>query len=275
MTVFKRLITGLSLASTLWPGLVLGAQPAPLTDARRLYNEGRYAEAIDLAESAQAVAANAEVARLIAARARLERFRHASAAEDLDVARSALLAIDATRLSARDRAEMLVGFGEALFLEGTFGAAAEMFALGLDRADDLGPGTYDVLLDWWASAMDRAAQATPPEARAAAYQRLEDTMRLAAERDPASSIAAYWVAAAARARGDAGRAWAAALAAWIRAPLTREGGASLRLDLDRLVTEAIVPERARKEASPSEIDRASAELLAEWERFKTRWSAAR
>jgi len=38
------------------------------------------------AESAQAVAANAEVARLIAARARLERFRHASAAEDLDVA---------------------------------------------------------------------------------------------------------------------------------------------------------------------------------------------
>lgn len=276
MTVFKRLIIGLSFAGVCWPGLVVGAQPAPLTDARQLYNNGRYAEAIELAESAPAVAANAEVARLIAARARLERFRQASAVEDLDLARSALLAIDAPRLSPRDRVEMLVGLGETLFLEGTFGAAAEVFALGLDRADDLGPGASDVLLDWWASAVDRSAHASPPEARAATYRHLEDAMRRAAERDPASSIAAYWVAAAARAQGDAKRAWEAALAAWVRAPLTREGGASLRPDLDRLVTEAIVPERARSEAaSPSEIDHASAELLAEWERFKARWSVVR
>lgn len=229
-----------------------------------------------MAESAQALAVNAEVSRLIAARARLERFRQVSQVEDLDLARSALLAIDPARLSARDRADMLVGLGETLFLEGTFGAAAEVFAVGLDRADDLGPGTRDVLLDWWASAMDRAAQDGTLEERAATYERLEQLMRLAAERDPASSIAAYWVAAAARARGDAERAWHAALAAWVRAPLMRNGRAALRPDLDRLVTEAIVPERARKQASSlAEIDHAAAELIAEWERFKARWSTGR
>lgn len=276
MTVRKRV----SLCSLLGAFLALnasaGAQPAPLTDARRLYNEGRYGEAVEMAESAPAVAADAEVSRLIAARARLERFRETPQAEDLDRARSSLVAIDPARLSPRDQVEMQIGLGMALFLEGSHGAAAEVFAAGYERTGDLASGAGDPLLDWWASAMDRAAQGGGLEQRTATYARLEEAMRRVAERDPASPVAAYWVAAAARARGDAEAAWQAALAAWVRAPFTRGGGAVLRPDLDRLVTEALVPERARKQAAlPDEVDQASADLLAEWERFKVRWTPGR
>jgi hypothetical protein len=84
--------------------------------------------------------------------------------------------------------------------------------------------------------------------------------------NPASSAAAYWAAAAARGQGDLQGAWDAAQAAWVRAPLTADHGASLRGDLDRLVERAIVPERARLLAQPADL------LRQEWERFKERWS---
>jgi tetratricopeptide (TPR) repeat protein len=277
----KRLIASLLFGVAAWPAAALASQPTPLADARRLYNEGRYAEAIEIAESAPAVSADAEVSRLVSARARLERFRETAEADDLDLARAALVAVDANRLSPRDHLDLLVGMGETLFLEGSYGAAAEMFATALERADALDTGALDTgardaLLDWWASATDRMAHGSAPDQRDAAYERLERAMRAAAGRDPASAVAAYWVAAAARARGDAWQAWDAALAAWVRAPLTRDGGVALRPDLDRLVTEAIVPERARKEAvSAADIDQASAALLGAWEEFKARWSRDR
>jgi hypothetical protein len=84
--------------------------------------------------------------------------------------------------------------------------------------------------------------------------------------NPASSTAAYWVAAAARGQGNLQAAWDAVQAGWVRAPLAPDRGAALRGDLDRLVQRVIVPERARILAQPPET------LLAEWERFKEKWN---
>ena len=62
------------------------------------------------------------------------------------------------------------------------------------------------------------------------------------------------------------RAWDAAQAGWVRAPLTGDRGAALRADLDRLVVSAIVPDRASVRATARRIA-----LRSQWEQFKDRW----
>src|SRR5258708_1540413 len=76
--------------------------------------------------------------------------------------------------------------------------------------------------------------------------------------------------APARAAGDLDRAWAAAAAGWIRAALTRDRGVALRGDLDKLVTQGIIPDRAAK-VPARERRQAAASLAAEWESFKKVW----
>jgi hypothetical protein len=93
-------------------------------------------------------------------------------------------------------------------------------------------------------------------------------------KDPTSGAAAYWVAAASYARGLVDRAWDAAVAGWVRGILTADRGVALRPDLDRLVRDAIIPERARRIAatSTSETQAAEASMLAEWTLIKDQWS---
>jgi hypothetical protein len=87
-------------------------------------------------------------------------------------------------------------------------------------------------------------------------------------RDPGNAPANYWLAVAARAAGDADMAWDAAVAAWVRAPLSG-ASAQLRADIDRLVVDAIIPERARSRVQ-REPDAAVA-MRAQWEMIKTDW----
>ena len=90
--------------------------------------------------------------------------------------------------------------------------------------------------------------------------------------NPGSTAAGYWLAAAARANGNLERAWHAAQAGWLRAVLADDRGAALRADLDKLVTTAIVPERAAKLAGRGDPKEAQTALLAEWEAFKKTWT---
>jgi hypothetical protein len=91
--------------------------------------------------------------------------------------------------------------------------------------------------------------------------------------NPASTPAAYWLAAGARGAGELDRAWAAAVAAWVRAPMTLDRGAALRADIDRLVQQALIPERARTLAlGAKESEQALAGMLAEWDLIKKNWS---
>ena len=126
------------------------------------------------------------------------------------------------------------------------------------------------LLDWWTTAMDREAWRLPPDRRLGLLESVRSRMEEEVRREPGSPPANYWLAASARAAGDLDRAWHASVAAWVRAPLRPETAAVLRADIDRFVTEALVPERARTRPEP-EVAAATASLLSDWNTLKNQW----
>lgn len=249
----------------------LGAAADPLAEARRLYNLSEYDAAERAAREALRVPATVDTARVVLGRTLLERYRRSADLQDLSAARESLRMVNATVLDARDRVELALGFAEALFLEERFGAAAELFDALVDRSGVLGAPARERVLDWWATSIDRQAQIRPPAERASLYQRVLERMSSELAEDPGSAPAAYWIVAASRGSGDLDRAWNAALAAWVRAPLARDRGVALRGDLDRIVIHAIVPERAQRNA-PRDSKQALAGMLSEWEAFKANWS---
>lgn len=251
------------------PTAARAASPASeaLARARLLYNQQQYEQAIAAAEPAVAVPALADVARLVIGRASLERFRQTAAVQDLDVGRNALRQVHAAALTARDRIELLVGLGEALYLANEFGAAAELFASAIDPAPT--GEARDTALEWWASALDRLAIGADPDAREAVYAQVVARMDAELGRDVTSAVAAYWLAAASRGAGDLERAWSAAVAGWVRAPLSGARAASLRADLDQLMQTGIIPDHAREMGG--DRDQAIAALKKEWEEVKGNW----
>ena len=245
-------------------------KPDPLAAARRFYNLAQYDQAIDAAREAAARPATMPAARLILGRSRLERYRQTQSPRDLDDARADLRAVDPAALDPRERIELQVGLGELLFFEDRFGAAAELLGPVVDQAPTLAPEARARALDWWATSLDRYAQSLPAADRAAIHARVIAKMEEELRRDPASAPAGYWIAAVSRASGDLDRAWAAAQAGWVRATLAHDRGVALRTDLDKLVTEGIIPDRAAKAVS-RDRRQAAAALTTEWENFKKIW----
>src|SRR5688572_24033029 len=135
-----------------------GAEHPSLAKARALYNAADYDAAINAATVARADPASADASALVVARSHLERYRLRLDPGDLVAPREALSAIRPAALSPRDRVDLLVGLGQALYLAETFGAAAELFDTALNQATLLGARDRLLLLDWWATALDREAQ---------------------------------------------------------------------------------------------------------------------
>ncbi len=261
---FARLVVFVLYASA--APVLCAAADDPLTRARQLYNQNQFDAAIAAADQARAAPGRADAADLIAARAYLERFRSTAAADDLASARLRLGRIDPVRFDARERVEYVVGLGEALYFDGAYGAAADVFDSVLRGPVAMATTSRERVLDWWAEALDRDTRPRPDFDRQDVYRRIRARMDEELALRPANGVAAYWRSAAARAQGDLQSAWDAAQAAWVRAPLAPDGGAKLRSDLDRLVTQAIVPDRAKLLGQPSQ------RLLSEWELFKQRWA---
>lgn len=251
--------------------LAQAPQGPPLSRARQAYNSGQFDVAITAATDARRVPAVASSANLVLSRARLERFREKSIAADLTAAHDALNLVEPARLSPAERQDYTVGLGIAVYFEGRPGAAAELFETLLDApAQTL--GARRALFDWWATAVDRAAQLAPDAGRRDFYVRILNRSQSELARDTSSPAGGYWLAAAARGAGDLDRAWHAAIAAWIRsrALADRGGLAAVRADIDHLVLTAIIPERAR---TLDIHDNAAlvAAMRAEWEQIKTAW----
>lgn len=230
-----------------------------------MYNQRQFEACVVAAEQARLVPARADAADLVAARAYLERFRDSAASDDLANARERLRRLSPERFAPRERTEFIVGLGEALFLEDAFGAAANVFDSVLQGGDLLTGPSRELVLDWWASALDRDTRPRPEMDRLGVYQRMRARLEGELASHPGSGAAAYWLAAAARSQGDLQGAWDAAQAGWVRAPLAADHGAGLRADLDRLVLRVIIPERAKVTAQAPDT------LRADWENFKTRW----
>ncbi len=241
--------------------------------ARQLYNQGRYEEAIAAAGRLRATPM-ADGVNLLVGRSYLELFRKTTDPANLAAAREALGSVRPARLTARDRTDYLVGLGEALYLEDSFGPAAELFENALDRGQELGPQAFERVFDWWATALDRQAQSGAADDRERVYRIVRDRAIVELGRMPGSAAAAYWLTVAYRYLGDLTHAWDAAVAAWVRAPLGEDQGRALRADLDQLVLQAILPERARLIASgDADRERAAAALRASWEGVKKNWPA--
>jgi len=184
-------------------------------------------------------------------------------------ARDRLRRLDPLQFDSRERTEFIVGLGQALYFDESYGAAADVFETVLDNPGGLTADAGERVLDWWAIAIDRDASPLNEIGRQGVYQGVRGRMRDALTAYPGSATAAYWLAAAARAQGDLQAAWDAAEAGWVRASLAIDRGAALRADLDRLMLIAIVPERARALSQPEEA------LRLDWENFKERWDSGR
>lgn len=252
----------------LWPGPA--AAQSDLERARALYNAGQFDESIAAAAVAKNKPAAAQSATLIAARARLERFRQKNAQKDLAAARAALMSLNPRLLAPQEAIEWQIGLGIALFLENHPGPASEMFSAVLPSARGrLSAGEFDKLLEWWASTLSRVAESQTGTARKDAYSALLTSVRQELERNPFSRPTSYWVVVAARGAGDLEGAWNAAVTGWIRAG-SEPDGAQMRSDLDRFVTQTLIPERAQARTSQRLDSRATqAEVAAQTEQWRT------
>ena len=247
--------------------------PDPLTRARQAYNERRYEDAITAANEASKLAGLKEAAALVTARAMLERFRDATAPNEADLseARRLLKELNQSKLSARDHVELLVGLGEALYLENSFGAAEVYFSRALARVGATDADTRELIFEWWATTLDHQAQFGPQAERRPLYTRILEKAEAELARRESSAVASYWLAAAAQGVDDLERSWGAAQAGWIHAGHLGPRGVQLRADLDRLVRQLILPERARRLTHEGDPRAALDIYLTEWEDFKKRW----
>jgi tetratricopeptide (TPR) repeat protein len=272
LTDWVRGSAGLALVLT--GAIVASAQPVPadpLARARQLYNAGQYDEAITAAlEAAARVSSQSEV-NLLLGRALLERHRASRTTEDLAGARAALGAVDASGLSDRGRLDLVVGMGEALYLDGQYRSAASLLEPALEQMSLLSPTAREQVVDWWGTAMDRYAQTRPPDERAVVYDEISSRLRLHLARHPDSSASSYWLPAAALARGELELAWDLALAGWVRSTLSPDKGVQLRTDLDRMVTQALIPERVKRLVDEPDAEAAAARFASEWDEAKGRW----
>jgi hypothetical protein len=71
----------------------------------------------------------------------------------------------------------------------------------------LGPRDKQMLLDWWATAMDREAQTRPADRRRVVFEQISARMEEELRQDPGSAVANYWQAVALRGMGDVDGAW--------------------------------------------------------------------
>ena len=266
----------LRLAAVVVLGLSVATAPAEakehpsLAKARALYNAADYDAAIGAAAVARSDPASTDASALVAARSHLERYRLRADEADLVAARAALSEVRAAALSPRDQIDLLVGLGQALYLDQAYGAAAELFDTALSRASLLDNANRLRLLDWGATALDREAQMLAAERRVALLERAIARMEEELRQDPGDPVANYWLAVAARDNGEFDRAWDASVAAWVRARLRPDTAMTLRSDIDRFVTDVLIPERVRRRPSREQAG-ALDELRAEWTTLKSQW----
>lgn len=258
------------VAALLVSSVVTAATREDLARARVLFNERKYDEAIAAAELARKTPETADAAAIVVARAHLERYRQLADPSDLGAARLALSGANVEKLGTPDRAEYLIALGGSLFLEDDFGAAAEIFESAIEIAPAAGEGAREAVLDWYGSAMERWAAPYTTSRREQMLRRLISTMEREQAKNPGSRAASYWLVAGLRAQGELERAWQAAIAAWVRAPIAGASAIALRADVDRLVREGLIPDRGREVAEADRTARESA-LRAEWELLKERW----
>src|SRR5918993_3103240 len=169
---FRAIPLVLVLASS----IAAAGAPDPLTLARRFYNQGQFEQALTAARQAASNPATVSSARLVIGRIHLERYRQNATPGELDAARAELRGVDRGALDARERIELQVGLAALLYYEERYGPAAELLAPIVEASATLAPDAHTRALDWWATALDRQAQAQAPSERGLVYFRIAERM---------------------------------------------------------------------------------------------------
>jgi hypothetical protein len=130
-----------------------------------------------------------------------------------------------------------------------------------------------LLFDWWAGALDRQAQQDAEGSCRTVYARILDGAERELAHDDGAASASYWLASAARGVDDLPRALGAAAAGWMRAATLGARGEALRVDLDRLVRQVILPERARELSTGTDPRPTLALLEGQWQDFTDKWKS--
>ncbi len=258
------------LVSCLLSGIAEAADPPALVKAHALYNSGDFEGAIAVATPLEANPTTADMAALLIGRSRLEQYRQSGSPAVLEAARVALSLVRASALSPREQVELLIGMGQTLYFGDVFGGASELFDTALGRDELLSERDRWALLDWWATSLDRQVQLLAPERRRPVFERLTARMEAVLRVEPGNPAANYWLIVGTRGLGDIVRAWDAAVAGWVRAALAPASTASVRADINRLVTEALVVELGRSRGGPEPADAINA-TRADWELVKSQW----
>ncbi len=264
MRISAALLIATLLAAPLSAQDVLG-------EARRLYNAGKYEAAERSARTAASRPRMANSARVVLGRALLELYRESASEQHFMQAREALRSVDADQLETSERIELMLGLAQGLFLEDRFAASADVLEPLIAASTTLGQLAHDRALDWWASALDRHALSRPVTERGPVYARITERMKVELVRETGSAPANYWLVAAARGSGDVEGAWNAAMASWVRSILGSDHGVGVRGDLDRLMIQGIIPDRAAR-IGGREPNMVVAGLVGEWEAFKAAWT---
>ena len=265
-----RVLLALLVCSRAAGGVGAPSIPA-LAKARALYNAGDYDGAI----SAAAVARRDPAARRRRrAGHRARRISSATGSAPTPpiwrAAREALGVVRVRALTPRDQVDLLVGLGQSLYLGETSAPPRSCSTPRSSRASLLPERDRLLLLDWWATALDREAQTRPADRRARvlrAHRRADGGELRQRSGERGRELLA---------RGRRPRQPATSIAPGM--PRSPPGCArrstperrALRADLDRLVTQALIPERARTRPAREQPDSMAA-LRAEWDLVKQQW----
>ena len=200
---------------------------AILAHARSLYNSGDYDAAITAADEARRVPAQADSADLIAARALLERFRMTAAPEDLRKPAIVCVISPPTCSPIANVSSSLSVSAKRCSLDDAPGAAASVFESVLETHIAPLVDGRELVLDWWASAMDHDARPRTEFERRALYDRVRVRMRKGTRRSSDERHGSLLGGCCARGQGDYAGAWAEAQAGWVRAAMATDHGAAI------------------------------------------------
>jgi hypothetical protein len=263
------------LAASIAGSLAQAPAPDALARARAAYNGKKFDAAITAAREALKSPSTANAGAVVLGRALLERHRLTFQSTDLTEAREVFAEVRPPELSPRDRRDFVMGLGVALYLDGCtdgcLGAAAEFFEQAMQRTPADDADAREVAFEWWANALDRQALYSGEEERAVIFRRILSRAEEERARRESSTAAPFWIASAARGLGDFDRAWSAAMAGWVQARYQGAPGKALRNELDRFVTEVLLPERAKALVPDSDPRPQLAALIKQWEDVKARY----
>ena len=223
-----------SSPSRLMPG---GTSSSPASSTIR----GRYAQAITAAARLRGTPVG-DGANLVLGRSYLEQFRKSADRANLVAAREALRDVRPAQLTSNDRIDYLVGLGESLYLDESYGPAVELFQQRSTTARTLGRVhrsecrlVGDGARPAGAVGVVRAGTRSTP--------RCGTTPGPSCGRMPGSAAATYWLVVALELLGDLPLAWDIAVAGLMGAA-RRDQGRALRADLDQLVLQAMATQNA-------------------------------